>query len=1174
MSDPEVSAKLKVTREGDPKAFTEVGDAATDLASKVRDLKPALEAGADGLDDVAKAAKASAPDVAEATQALSDGFRDLARSSSAGEIKTGLNEIVDAMQQLGDLGSDATGELQDSLKDIPGLLDKAREAAEGIEEPLERAAAAAAKIEVPAATATGVQNVATGVDRLRDAVGQIEGPIGKFSGTMDGLQRPLSESARGLGEVAASARETSPAVASAAEEVANALLRLGQSEGLDDLQEGLAAAREAMEDLKAKGTESVEGLGDALEGLDSQLGHLKATVERLADPLAESFDRASERVGEFSKKADAGLAGTKASGAAAQRAIADLETEIARLRAAGEHVSDAQIQGLEQLKAAHHAAIEEVAKNTAAQKEFAKESEEAGRSVSGQVKPIHDFGDLLEGLDPRLAKAATRVGLLYGALQVADETMEKTHEVLLGLSQAVGLTDEAFEKWWNRIPNGKNILTALGSTIGDSQGTLEEFQKAFGLYREDTLELANLYRFLRQQGIDPTNLSLDEAREKYDQVNLRVRESQAELQKLTDKIAGSTAEWERHVKAVQPLENLYQTTAGMASGQLAPLKKILQELADQAIATGRELPLGLQLWARSLGVATTEAEQFAAAQRKVADSQHLTLASIREEAQGARALIAQVIKANKDVMDDADFGKLLKKPIQAVIDDAEKLGLTIEQVSPKMAEWAKHWNIVGTAAEAAAKKHDAAVAIILDKVVGITTGGKALKELADQLTDVVKHLGNLDTLKIREPEAFERLRVEVQEVIDAFLAMGQKVPKALTDIGDKVGVYVGNLDRAVTSQTAFAGGAEKVGKAAEGSAKSIEIHKRFVEADAEALDKAAGSAGNSAAATVAADSAVQKSAGTKKVVLTETAGGIVKQYEEVAIASEDSAARAVIANARLADSAKGTGIEIKRHVAERKEAEESAAEGTEKSAQKSVLANALVKDSVEATGIVIKRHVAERKEAEESAADGTKKAADSIVASGHLVRDSAEATGISIKRHAAERKEAEESAGKGAADAAKDVEAAGDKVAAAGEKAATGAAGFAKVGDAAEGGKKIGEVGEQAKTAGDAVKEGGEAAAGAKEGYDAAAEGLVKFGNANAGAVASVAPLKSKVDELNGSLELLLTTTAKLGPALDGLKQWTGVIDGVIGDLGRLKKALDEVEGEAGAVGNAAATVH
>lgn len=904
MADPEVSAKLRITREGDPKAFAEVGDASRDLAARVREARPDLEAAARTIDEFSRSAEQAAPEVAASTAKMAEGLRTLSRSSSAGDLKSGVDQVLESFEELVTAGGEAGEEIVAGFEGLPEALDKFRTASSELAESLEGTGKVAAKLEVPAGVAPGVEAVASGAQHLRAAVSELDGPLVGFEQRVGALRLPLAETARDLSSVGASARETAPEVSAAAEEMAASLDRIGKSESFEDLKANIDSAREALVRLRDTGVESVEGLEDKLKDLEKTLADLGDTVDKIDEPLAEAFDRAGEKVRDFGAKAEAGLGSSKAAGAQAQRAMADLEEEIRRLEASGGNLSEGQVAELEKLKAAHREAVVEVAKNTAAQEKFAKQTSEAGQALTGQIKPIRDVGDLLEGINPQFARTAARVGLVFEAVKVGAEVLDSVQEHLNGLAKELGGTGEEFAGLFDGmgkvIPGVERAIGDLALAVADYEGYLRKVKAPQADWSDQTEELANLQRILRREGIDPANLSLAQARERYQQVVQEVRTAREEIKKLADQVFGSTKEWTRHAEAVEGLRRQYPNTIGLATGQTEALRKIVKDLADEAIATGRQLPESIRGWAKELGVATTEAEQFALAQKKVAESQHLTVESVRKSAQEARALIAQVVKANRDLLSDEDLGKILKKPIQGVIDDAEALGKSIDQVSPKMAEWARHWGIVGTAAEKQAAKHTAAVEALQESVFGAKLAGKELEEAARVLIEVSDSIADKPLFRAQKPEEFAKWQAEVTRVIEAYRTAGKLIPTELAHVADAARVVVYAYERANEGQAAFAGGGNDVGNAMVTITRTGEGAVKAIELVGQATKKAGADAKESAAEQAQSAELVAAVHEATTVRIRRGADGRLEAYNAEGVGIHDLAERGVKAAQDLA----------------------------------------------------------------------------------------------------------------------------------------------------------------------------------------------------------------------------------------------------------------------------------
>lgn len=208
------------------------------------------------------------------------------------------------------------------------------------------------------------------------------------------------------------------------------------------------------------------------------------------------------------------------------------------------------------------------------------------------------------------------------------------------------------------------------------------------------------------------------------------------------------------------------------------------------------------------GLKSTEdsSEAAEAAYKKWTESLGIGKEKLDEAAQQL-AEFAEKFAANNKQLGQSDLAAIIGPQIQKLLDQYARLG---QEVPPALQKVADAWGVVPKAAEQAAAASEAAAKKISQALVG--EFGKTSEEVRKIAQEVTKALGSIDVgkLELVDPKQFAEAKQQVQELVNQFRVLGEKIPPDLEKAAGALGVFLTGLD--VEKVDVFAGAATDLSK--------------------------------------------------------------------------------------------------------------------------------------------------------------------------------------------------------------------------------------------------------------------------------------------------------------------------------------------------------------------------
>ncbi len=588
---------------------------------------------------------------------------------------------------------------------------------------------------------------------------------------------------------------------------------LGQAEGLEEQKAKVEEALEAWESFGKKVPANVRAALDAVVPFNQVTAELKSVAAGLADPIVSGFARAKAAVDEAS-------AAAKSGGAAAQRALVEARLaveayadELIEAQAAGATITGDQVERLEELQAEYNSAQTQVAKFRRTQQDVRRDVDDATAAIGGNVQQVRSLDQLMLQINPRVANFALKWGAVLGAVTVATSALGAVEDKLIELDKAAGGTGETFEGLLSGpIPVVSKSLETLASGLatlvesaervreGDLRGALLGVAEGAG-------ELANLQRILRQEGLDPTNLSLEEMRAKVEELARTQAAQRSQQAAFNADILGSAKSFEEAQRQLRGLVAETVNLGALSGPQVEAFRAAFQRVIDTGALLGQTIDPELQRIARGLGLATTETERAAAAQREWTESLGVSRVELEREAE----LLARRARLFADANPQLDAKGLRNSPVgeevQKALDAFERLKL---EAPAALQALAAAWGVTSTTTEEAVKRQKAAVADLLESIRG---GAVATAEqIHEQAAILERALAQID-IKALDTASLARARQEILDLLTAFRNLGEQVPLWLARAATSAGLFVAQMEVASGAAGTLAGKADDLSRA-------------------------------------------------------------------------------------------------------------------------------------------------------------------------------------------------------------------------------------------------------------------------------------------------------------------------------------------------------------------------
>jgi len=293
--------------------------------------------------------------------------------------------------------------------------------------------------------------------------------------------------------------------------------------------------------------------------------------------------------------------------------------------------------------------------------------------------------------------------------------------------------------------------------------------------------------------------------------------------------------------------------------------------------------------------------------RQQVDAYNKLVGAKQAAAQGADKLIAKIneerlaleqqanslvvaVKAFESATPDASkiqIARIFKDQFQAVLDGAQKLGISVPQEFQKIAD---SLGIVSTQTQQHFQRIEQAAEAFYQKITGsATVTRQQLEEEAKGITLALTKIdfNALDTKKLDEAKA------KVQQLVDSFRGAGEKIPEDLAAAADKLGVLVSALERSGEGFTSFAAGSHQAAGSTVEVTERIDAAGRKIVEVTDAAKQAAQGFGSvadkaeKAGASVQSVSDAAQSAGTAMGGVSEASAGVAKSTGEAASAGDE-----------------------------------------------------------------------------------------------------------------------------------------------------------------------------------------------------------------------------------------------------------------------------------------------
>lgn len=712
-----------------------------------------------------------------------------------------------------------------------------------------------AELEVTRTGDAGVfKETADDLRGMAEPASQAEESVGKFFATLEGAGAKAEDLAQMRGIM---------------HDVASAVDELGRAKGVEQQIAALEKAQAAWRALGAAAGDSLKGAD--LKAYNAQLEEVERELTKLKAPAEAAFRDAEKAVGGFADAADRGLGSAARAAAQAKVSVEAYARALDDARARGENVGEAEAAQLEKLQTEYDAATAKVAEFKNAQADVREELRSTQAQTDLNGRSIGGLGDLAELASPKLAKMVGVAGAVYASFLAGYSAGEKLRNVLNEL------TDGAFDGF---IQKAYAMNTAADLLVNGTQ----KLSDAISGVDRDAESLTNIQNVLRHNGIDPTTLSAEQQRKKFDELGKAHQAAAAEMGEAVKK----QQEWAKELGASK---GALDAQAKELAGFVAALAESNQQLSKTDIAAlvkpqvqaildayGRlkvDVPPIFAEVAKAYGILTTAGEQAAAAHKQqiaamvenlatLVGATKTSAAEIKKE-QEDFALSLQGLVTKYGELTDEQLADLQPK-IQELVDKVLAAG---QQVQPELAEWANKLGVFVSAADTAGASVETMGGKISSATETFVLAGQAADTSKNSITDWHGEVQKVGEAASSSQNTISTWKGEVLEVGTA-AGTAAKATKdqatAIEDAGTKAG----------TAGTKVADAAAKIGTSAEGMRSAATATGET----ASAQDKAATAISATARAQEEATTAVKSfsielgAAGVAIETLTKIAGGL------------------------------------------------------------------------------------------------------------------------------------------------------------------------------------------------------------------------------------------------------------------------------------------------------------
>jgi methyl-accepting chemotaxis protein len=407
--------------------------------------------------------------------------------------------------------------------------------------------------------------------------------------------------------------------------VTEAQKRLADAKGPEETLEALKELQDALEDFGDKGKEGFEQNEKAAAELAKALEETKRRIKELADPLGTAFDAAASSIEKFDDAASKGLRSAERMAAQARVELERYEQQLRETEAAGGKVGVEERENLARLEGQLDSATKKWAQYKNAQDD-AKDAIKAAQSETEAVGgSINDLGDIVQRMGPKWSDLLGRVTAVVGAFTAGYAAGNQLRDMLNQL------TSGGFDR---TIQSG----IEWAARLVDITGKMEEAA-------EQTEYLTNVQNILRNKGLDPATMS--------------VEQQIAAVERLGDKNREAAAAAQEHAQRTEEVAKAFDKIAV----SLDPAIAAQRQYEEQAATVREALELGIIDHERYVEVLVELADKRDRATSKdreavsVLGQLRQAVATLTEETAGvdsygqawdeARAKVAQVVQEHR-----------------------------------------------------------------------------------------------------------------------------------------------------------------------------------------------------------------------------------------------------------------------------------------------------------------------------------------------------------------------------------------------------------------------------------------------------------------------------------------------------------------------------------------------
>ena len=758
-----------------------------------------------------------------------------------------------------------------------------------------------------------VEAVAQALESLGPAADLAEPSLAELGLAFDGL--------------AAQAENLGTDVQAALREVAEGIRQFAGATNLDEQAAALTRIGEAWSRLGDQIPTDLEGADEAIRQVSQTVREFESEVERLGSSVEAQFEKAEQAIKEFADAAEKELPAVRREGEQARLALDRLRASAQALKSSGQGLTSGQVSALAQLETRYSGAVARTAQLGVAQQRFRADLDAASLAVGGQVRHIGSWSDLLGLVSPKLGLLAGKLAIIGVAIGLIDGLMKKLSLSLNQTAFLLGGTGREFDRFNGISAFFKAHLDDIGYTLANTDRLMDNLSGGVDKLLTSVTSLANMQKILVANGINPTNLSLEEQKAKLREIMVDYQRVGLAATALGEKIFGSAKAIDLQAQALVRLRaSLPVSLALLSPSELEPLKAAVQAIIDSMFRLGQKLPPEVAKIAEELGLATTEVERRF---RAWAESLDLSREALSKNANQLAEWVSRFVEANKH-LSDKQLTELFGKQLQGVLDDFERLGASAPSALQRVAD---SLGVVSSKVEEARERSKG----FLADVLGVAR--QSQEELLKMAEAATTALGSIGSNQLN-PEQFERARAKLQELVDQFTAAGLEIPRELALIANQFHIFQQGIDLVAT----------KTNQAALG----VDLLKENTAALGDESNRAAPGVENVAAAATR----LEVDAATGKVTVTNLGDEVAQLGEKSSKASieitkgGEAVTKVGLAYEKGGESAKSAGEAVSTAADDTAKAGE-ALRGTAEGADKARLSLSALKDG--AAGVDLSR---------------------------------------------------------------------------------------------------------------------------------------------------------------------------------------------------------------------------